>query len=45
MSINAYSMYSFECEEYNLDVYFEYNNSVVFSSQKEIIKGKKNVES
>lgn len=36
MSIEAYSMHSFAYEEYDLDVYFEYNNTVVFSTHEEI---------
>lgn len=37
MSVKAYSQYSYACEAYNIDVYFEYKNSIVHNTDKEII--------
>lgn len=33
----AYSQYVLACEAYDIDVYFEYNDSVLFSTEKETI--------
>lgn len=33
----AYSQYFYACEALNIDVYFEFNNSIIFNTGKEII--------
>lgn len=37
MSIMSYSQYYYKCKASNIEVYFEYNNSVVFDTEKEIM--------
>lgn len=37
MSIIAYSQHNYNCKANNIEVYFEYNNSVVFDTEKETI--------
>lgn len=37
MSERAYSKYSYACEALNIDVYFKFNNSIIFNTEKEII--------
>lgn len=37
MSVEAYSKYSYACEALNINVYFEFNNSIVFSTEKDYI--------
>ena len=39
MSIMSYSQHYYNCEANNIEVYFEYNNSVVFDTKKETITG------
>lgn len=37
MSIMSYSQHYYNCKANNIEVYFEYNNSVVFDTGKETI--------
>ena len=37
MSVTLYSQHYYHCETDNIEIYFEYNNSVVFDIGKEIL--------